>query len=345
MNPGLRLKFLWPTALRWALIYTVLSIWTLVSLFPLCWSVSTSLKGPLDVVSGPVYLPFIDYSPSLEAWRYIFFNPNGHFFQRYLNSIVVASLSAALTVLLAALAIYGLTRYRSTPWLALLLSAAAGLMIISAALASRVSAGLALTAIAVIASLGAALIWRTPHSVQNVGMMLAILASRLLPPVVVVLPIYLMAQLSGMLDTRSALIFVYTATNLPVALWLLQPVLGSVKSELEEAAEIDGASRLRILLQIVVPGVAPGVLAAGAVVFLLCWNEYLFSVYLAPDRAMTVPPYLAAQMSVREQQAGSDAEEWTHLAAAIVATMAPLVVIAGFAQRYLAQRMAPRMSA
>src|SRR5262249_36542993 len=95
---------------------------------------------------------------------------------------------------------------------------------------------------------------------------------------------------------------------------------------------------------IVAPAAAPGILAAGALVFLLCWNEYLFSVYLAPDRAMTMPPFLTAQMSVREQQAGSDAEEWARLGAAIVAMTAPLVLVAGFIQRYLAQRVALRAS-
>jgi multiple sugar transport system permease protein len=160
--------------------------------------------------------------------------------------------------------------------------------------------------------------------VQNHVVTIVILASRILPPVVLVLSIYLMAQHSGMLDTRTALIFVYTAANLPVSVWLLLPVFGLAKSELEEAAELDGASPLRVLLDIVLPGSAPGVAAAGALLFLLCWNEYLFSVYLAPDRAMTMPPLLAAQMSLREQQAGSDAEEWAHLAAAIVAMTAPV---------------------
>jgi multiple sugar transport system permease protein len=151
-----------------------------------------------------------------------------------------------------------------------------------------------------------------------------------------------MAQHSRMLDTRAALIIVYTAANLPVSLWLLQPVFGALKTNLEEAAEVDGASGLRVLRDIVAPTAAPGVIAAGALVFLLCWNEYLFSVYLAPDSAMTMPPLLAAQMSLREQQAGSDAEEWARLAAAIVAMTAPVAAAAGLVQRYLAQRMLHR---
>lgn len=325
---------------RRVLVYAALGVWTLICLFPFYWAVATSLKEALDIVSGPVYLPFVDYSPSTEAWRYILFDSGDRFFERYLNSILVASASTALTVFLAALAVYGLTRFRDTPWLSLLLGGAAVLMI-GAALLSGVPPGFPIIA-ALIASLCAASLWRKPHTVQNHVTTFVILASRILPPVVVVLPIYLMAQHSGMLDTRTALIFVYAAANLPVSLWLLQPVFGSAKTELEEAAELDGASRLRVLLDIVVPGSVPGVVAAGALIFLLCWNEYLFSVYLAPDRAMTMPPLLAAQMSLREQQAGSDAEEWARLAAAIVVMTAPMAAAAGLMHRYLAQRMGLR---
>ena len=80
--------------------------------------------------------------------------------------------------------------------------------------------------------------------------------------------------------------------------------------------------------------------AAGLLIFILCWNEYLFSVYLADNHAMTMPPFLAAQMSVREQQAGSDAEEWARLLAAIILMTAPLIACAGFAQRFLT-RLSP----
>ena len=70
--------------------------------------------------------------------------------------------------------------------------------------------------------------------------LIGILASRILPPVVIVLPLYVMAQRIGALDTRSILILTYTATNLPVAVWLLLPVLGSAATDLEEAAQFDG---------------------------------------------------------------------------------------------------------
>jgi multiple sugar transport system permease protein len=267
--------------------YALLCVWALICLFPLYWIVVTSLKGPMEIIAGPFYLPFVDFAPSLDAWRYILFDTDDAPLLRYGNSVAVGLLSTGLTIVLASCAVHGLGRSR----------------------------------------------WRMPDSEV---VLLGILGTRLLPPVVIVVPVYLMAQSAGLLDTRFALIVCYTAVNLPVAVWLLHPVLGG-STDQEEAAQLDGASALRILFDIALPMAAPGIAAAACLIFLLCWNEYLFSVYLAPDHAMTMPPFLAAQMSVREQQAGSDAEEWTHLAAVIVLMTGPLVIVAGFARRFLAR--------
>src|SRR5579864_3359635 len=91
MDAESRSKVLGQARLFWVLIYAALGIWTLICLFPFYWVGATSLKGPLDIVSGPLYLPLVDYSPSTEAWRYILFDSGDRFFHRYLNSIVVAS--------------------------------------------------------------------------------------------------------------------------------------------------------------------------------------------------------------------------------------------------------------
>ena len=77
--------------LRW-------EVWACICLFPMYWILATSLKGPLEIVSGPVYAPFIDYAPSLEAWAYIIFDSNGAPLLRYFNSVVVGLTSTALTV-------------------------------------------------------------------------------------------------------------------------------------------------------------------------------------------------------------------------------------------------------
>ena len=163
----------------------------------------------------------------------------------------------------------------------------------------------------------------------------AILATRVLPPVVVALPIYLMAQYTGTLDTRTALIFTYTAANLPVAVWLLLPVFGKLATQQEEAAQLDGASHMRIFFSIFLPMVATSIAAVAFLIFVLCWNEYLFAAYLAGDHAMTLPPWMIGQMSIKEAQTGGEGEEWAQLSAATIFMIVPVLACTFLAQRFL----------
>ena len=274
------------TPLGKILSYSALTVWSLVCLFPLYWMAVTSLKSEADIMDGPVYLPFVDFTPSLKAWRFILGDPYDNLLPRFFNSAVIGVTATVITTVLAGMAVYGFTRFK----------------------------------------------WRVglPHKI-----LFAILASRILPPVVIVLPLYLMAQMTGMLDTRFALIFTYTAINLPVAVWLLQPVLGPRASELEEAALLDGASHLVIFFTIVLPLAAASIAAVALLVFFLCWNEYLFAVYLAGNEAMTLPPWMVGQLSMKEAQIGGEAEEWANLSAAAVLMAAPLLACAALVRRAL----------
>ncbi len=169
---------------------------------------------------------------------------------------------------------------------------------------------------------------------SNQGIGFAILASRVLPPVVLAAPLYLMAQATGTLDTRLALIVVYCATNLPVAVWLLQPVLGPGASEQEDAAVLEGASHVRIFVTIVLPMAASGIVTVALLVFVLCWNEYLFASVLVSNHALTVPPWLVGQISFKEAQIIAEGDELSHLSVAILLTVAPLLVITWLVQRF-----------
>jgi multiple sugar transport system permease protein len=278
------------------LTYAVLIFWSLVCLFPLYWVAVTSLKDEPEIMRGPFYLPFVDFTPSLDAWVSILAYANDHLLLRFFNSVVVGITSTLLTVLIGGMAVYGLTRFRhGAPWTAL----------------------------------------------GNRSIMTAILATRILPPVVIVLPIYMMAQYTGTLDTHFALIFTYTAANLPVAVWLLLPVFGNIATSQEEAAQLDGASHLQIFLTIFLPMVAASTAAVGLVIFILCWNEYLFAAYLASDKVSTLPPWIVGQMSIKEAQVGGEGDEWPQLSAAIIFMIVPLLACTALAQRVLS-RMALR---
>jgi multiple sugar transport system permease protein len=273
---------------NWFLTYTVLAIWTVVSIFPVYWVAVTSFKAEKDITEAPRFLPFVDFMPSLDAWRFILSDPQENLLQRFANSVVVGLVSTLLTMLIAALAIYAVTRFRRT-------------------------------------------------RIFSDRFLLGILALRLLPPVAIVLPLYVMSVASGMHDTRSVLVLVYTAVNLPVAVWLLRPALGSLATPQEESAMLDGASHVMIFFSILLPMLASNLVAAGLLVFLLCWNEYMFAAYLATDHAMTVPTWLIGQMSIKEAQIGSEAEEWAHFSAATVLMLLPVIAFSGLIQRLLAK--------
>lgn len=281
-----------PLGLGTVCAYALLGLWTLVCLCPLYWVAITSLKSEAAINDGPYYVPFIDFTPSFAAWAFILSDPYDNLLRRFANSAIIALTSTVLTVLLGALAVYGLTRFRYVlPW--------------------------------------------TGPAPRNRAILIAMLATRLLPPIVVVLPLYLMAQWTGTLDTQMALIAVYTGANLPVAIFLLQPVLGTSATEQEEAALLDGASRLGIFWTILLPMTRAGFAAVGLMVFVLCWNEYLFAAYLAGDQAMTLPPWMAGQLSIKEAQVGGEAAEIAQLSAAAVLMALPVLAFTGLLQRFV----------
>ena len=177
--------------------------------------------------------------------------------------------------------------------------------------------------------------FRAGHVLRNDRILFAILSTRILPPIIVALPIYFMAHYTGTLDTYFALIFTYAAANLPVAVWLMLPVFGARATQQEEAAQLDGASHLRIFFTIFLPMVATNIAAIGLVIFILCWNEYIFAAFLAGDHAATLPPWMIGQMSIKEAQTGGDGEEWAQLSAATVFMIVPVLACAALAQRFL----------
>ena len=118
------------------------------------------------------------------------------------------------------------------------------------------------------------------------------LSTRMLPIVAGLLPIYLFAQWSGLLDNIWLLIVLYTAMNLPIAVWMMRSFLAEVPVEILEAASMDGAGLLLTLRQVVAPIVLPGIAATSLICFIFSWNELLLARTLTGTRAGTAPVYL-----------------------------------------------------
>lgn len=169
-------------------------------------------------------------------------------------------------------------------------------------------------------------------------LLLLVLSSRILPPVSMVIALYMAAKFAGLLDTRTALVITYSAINLPVATWLLLPAFGSRATEQEEAAILEGVSHIGILRGILLPMLLPTLLSVALVIFVLCWNEYFFAVYLTTSEASTIAPWMVGQLSMKEAQIGGEPEEWAHLSAATVLMVTPLLLFSSIPMRLLARR-------
>ena len=168
-------------------IHAVLGFWSLVCLFPLYWVVVTSLKGAPEINDGPYYLPFLDFSPNLHAWSTILTYSNDHLLTRFYNSAIVAIASTFLTVLSGGMAVCGLTRFRyEVRWARLVLLLLAAVLVVADFLVSYLWMQLLFILAAIMLGM---LAWRMKVSgpiLNNEGIVFAILATRILPPIVVV---------------------------------------------------------------------------------------------------------------------------------------------------------------
>jgi multiple sugar transport system permease protein len=310
--------------------YAMLFIWSLVVLVPLYWVLITSFKGPGEVDNGPFYIPFVDFQPSLAAWDFMLLRNNT--LGPYLNSVVVALASTVLAVTIGALAAYALVRIRFEVKLAaialfILLTVALIVAVTSFGVGWLTAATVAL-ALFVIALL--TLRGRTKAAVGNNDIEFWIISNRIMPPIVAVLPIYVMFQQLRLLDTQAALIATYTAVNLPIVVWLTRDFFAAIPIDLEESAEIDGASKLRVFLTIALPLVRSGLVATFLLVLILAWNEYLLALFLSNAKAQTMPVLVSAQNTTRGPQ-------WWNMSVLIVVMIAPVIVIASVLQKHIAR--------
>ena len=135
-----------------------------------------------------------------------------------------------------------------------------------------------------------------------------ILSTRMLPPVVVTIPIFLMYRELGWYDTHGGLIALYTAFNLSFSVWLLKGFIDEIPKEYEEAALVDGYTRLQAFIRIVIPEAVTGIAATTVFCFIFAWNEYAFALMLTADKARTAPPHIPSMI-------GSGLVEWAAIAA------------------------------
>jgi multiple sugar transport system permease protein len=311
--------------------YLLLIGWTLVVLFPLYWIVITSFKLPIQVDSGPKYVPFLDFQPTLENWRYIFVDLRSDTLRPYVNTIVVGLTSSVLALALGATAAYALVRFRYRPRVGVigLFIGSILFVVVATAFGAPLPIGIA-SAVAIFVILYQTIARRFRRSLGNSDVAFWLISQRILPPVAVVIPIYVLFQRLGMLDTWQALIVTYVATNLPIVVWLMRDYFSTVPVELEESAAVDGASPYRAFRSIVLPVSMPGLVATFLFVLVFAWNEYLLALFLSSARAQTLPLTVAAQNATRGPQ-------WWYMSVLILIMIIPVVLVAIALERYISR--------
>ena len=155
-----------------------------------------------------------------------------------------------------------------------------------------------------------------------------VLATQMLPPVGIIIPYFLILRKIGWIDTYQGIILIYLSFSLPFAIWLLVSYFEDIPFEMEEAAFLDGASRLRTLWRIIIPQVRGGVAVTVVFVFLNAWNEFLFAVVLSGNTVRPVTIAMYNFVSVEQTL-------WAKLAAVSVLAMLPVIILGVVAQRHI----------
>ncbi len=311
--------------------YILLFAWAFVVLFPLYWLAVTSLKTPLDVNDGPFYIPWRDFQPNLENWRYIFVDLGPDTFRPYTNTVVVGLTSTTITLILGSMAAYGLVRMRYQVSFGAIASFVAGVALAVVVIVARVPWQVgAVAGFALFLLLLNTVARRVKRGVGNDDIAFWMISQRMLPPVAVVIPIYIFFQQLQLLDTWAALIIAYVASHLPIVVWLMRDYFQSIPIELEESAAIDGASPYRIFRSIVVPLSIPGLVATFLFILVFAWNEYLIALFLTSANAQTLPLTVAAQNATRGPQ-------WWYMSALILIMIGPVIAMAIALERFIAR--------
>ncbi|TFI41612.1 carbohydrate ABC transporter permease [Rhodococcus sp. 1R11] len=154
------------------------------------------------------------------------------------------------------------------------------------------------------------------------------ISTKMLPVVAAIVPLYVIVGDIGMLDNIWTLVVLYTAMNLPIAVWMMRSFFLEVPSELLEAASMDGASLWTSVREVILPLVSPGIAATSLICVIFSWNEFFFAVNLTAVQAQTIPVYLVGFIT-------GQGLYWAQLSAAATFAALPVVLAGWFAQNKL----------
>lgn len=155
-----------------------------------------------------------------------------------------------------------------------------------------------------------------------------VLSQRFLPPIAIVLPVFLIYRNIGIYDTHLGLILAYTMFTLPVSVWMMFAYFRQMPRSMEEAAQVDGCTRWQAMWSVAIPLAAPGIVAAAVFAFIACWTEFFFALILTSQTAFTLPTVFRAFIGFQGAQYGE-------AAALAIVSLGPSILLGVLAQRHL----------
>jgi multiple sugar transport system permease protein len=257
---------------RRELFYTCIALGcTLLAIVPVIWMATMTVKPADEMFARPTVWLF---TPTLEHFRYIV---ESGFAWNLVTSIVVATVSTALVIVIGTPAAYAFSRFEMR---------------------------------------------------GREDMFLFILATRMAPPVALVIPFYLLYAKVGLINTYSGLIIAYLTFNLSFYVWVLRGFCRDVPIDLEESAMVEGYPRLQVLLKITVPLLRPGIISTSVLTFIFAWNEFLYAFMLGGRTVKTLPvaiPTLITAQGVK----------WGELSIVGTFALLPVLIVVFALQRYI----------
>ncbi len=308
-----------------------LFFWAFITLFPLYWVLVTAFKSPPAVNGGPTYIPWVDFEPTLQAWRDIAVGLRGNFYGPVINSTLVGVTAAAVATLFGSMAAYALVRFPFR------IKLGSGLIFFAIAFGGYLFlleyGGLSRSTSMIYAFTCALVVsvivnrYKLPGPILgNDDVIFWFVSQRMFPPVVVAFALFLMYSELGrggftLIDTFWGLTLCYVAFSLPIVVWLMRDFFVALPIEVEEAALVENVPSWRIFTDIVLPMSAPGLAATFMITLAFVWNEFLFALFLTNTKWQTLPILVAGQNSQR-------GDEWWALSAAVMFAIVPMIVMA-----------------
>jgi multiple sugar transport system permease protein len=294
-----------PTRLAKRIAATIVIVYALVAMIPLAWILMTGFKTPPDSIAYP---PKLVFAPSLEGYCNLFTTRTRQTAD-YIRSLGPPNSTCDEITRRRDMVIAGPSNYVPRFWNSLVIAFGSTFFAVS------------------LGVLAAYAFSRFPIPLAD-DLLFFILSTRMMPPIAVAIPIYLMYRKLGLSDTALGMILLYTAVNVSLAVWLLKGFIDEIPKEYEEAAMIDGYTRLGASFKVVLPQAATGIAATAIFCLIFAWNEYAFAVLLTSGEAQTAPPFIPTII-------GEGGMDWPAVGAGTTLFLIPLLVFTVLLRKHL----------